>query len=94
MKVQAVATMELCFIDVGVGWPGAMHDARIFRNSALSTALRRNLENTPYHLIADSAYSLGERVIVNFRNNRELQEVQNRYIPSNEVHSYRVNSLA
>ena len=66
-----------------------MHDARIFRNSTLSTALRRNLENTPYHLIADSAYSLGERVIVNFRNNRELQEVQNRY-----VLSYRVNSLA
>ena len=65
MKVQAVASMELCFIDVSVGWPGAMHDARIFRNSALSTALRRNLENTPYHLIADSAYSLGERVIVN-----------------------------
>ena len=48
VKVQAVATMELCFIDVSVGWPGAMHDSRIFRNSALSAALRRNLENTPY----------------------------------------------
>ncbi len=67
--------MELCFIDVSVGWPGAMHDSRIFRNSSLSTALRRNLENGPYHLIADSAYSLGERVIVNFRNNRDLEEV-------------------
>ena len=75
VKVQAVATMELCFIDVSVGWPGAMHDSRIFRNSALSAALRRNLENTPYNLIADSAYSVGERVIVNFRNNRELEEV-------------------
>ena len=75
VKVQAVATMELCFIDVSVGWPGAMHDSRIFRNSALSAALRRNLENTSYHLIADSAYSLGERVIVNFRNNGELEEV-------------------
>ena len=48
VKVQAVATMELCFIDVSVGWPGAMHDSRIFRNIALSAALRRNLENTPY----------------------------------------------
>ncbi len=75
VKVQAVATMDLYFIDDSVGWSGAMHDARIFRNSSISTSLRRNLENTPYHLIADSAFSLGERVIVNFRNNRALEEV-------------------
>ena len=38
IKVQAVATLDLVFIDVSVGWPGSIHDSRIYKNSALSKA--------------------------------------------------------
>ena len=75
IKVQAVATLDLVFIDVSVGWPGSIHDSRIYKNSALSKALRLQLEDTPYHILADTAYPLGERVLVPFKNNRALQDV-------------------
>ena len=35
MQVQAVADQDMVFLDVCVGWPGSVHDARILRNSSL-----------------------------------------------------------
>ncbi len=52
-----------------------MHDSRIYKNSNLSKVLRRQLENSPYHLLADTAYPLGERILVPFKNNRRLEDV-------------------
>ena len=75
IKVQAVANLDLVFLDVSVDWSGAMPDSRIYNNSTLSKALRRQLENTPYHLLADTAYPLGERILVPFKNNRALEDV-------------------
>ena len=45
------------------------------KNSTLSKALRRQLENTPYHLLADTAYPLGERILFPFKNNLALEDV-------------------
>jgi hypothetical protein len=50
-----------------------MHDARIFRNSSLSAAIRVRLAGTPYHILADTAYPLIERIMVPYRRNRELE---------------------
>jgi hypothetical protein len=54
VKVQAVATWDLKFIDVSVGWPGSMHDSRIYRNSSLSQAIRVRLEGTDFHILGDT----------------------------------------
>jgi hypothetical protein len=54
VKVQAVATWDLKFIDVSVGWPGSMHDSRINRNSSLSQALRARFEDTDFHILGDT----------------------------------------
>ena len=52
--LQAVATWDLKFIDVSVGWPGSMHDSRIYRNSSLSQAIRVRLEGTDFHILGDT----------------------------------------
>lgn len=54
VKVQAVATWDLKFIDISVGWPGSMHDSRIYRNSSLSHAIRARLEGTDFHILGDT----------------------------------------
>ena len=51
VKVQAVATWDLKFIDVSVGWPGSMHDSRIY---SLSQAIRVRLEGTDFHILGDT----------------------------------------
>ena len=72
--MQVVATRQLRFIDVSVGWPGSMHDSRIFWNSSLSQALHVRLANTNFHLLADTAYPISVYVMVPFKRNRELEE--------------------
>ena len=54
VKVQAVATWDLQFIDVRVGWPGSMHDSRIYRNSSLTQAIPARLEGTDFHFLGDT----------------------------------------
>ena len=72
--MQVVATRQLRFIDVSVGWPGSMHASRIFWNSSLSQALHVRLANTNFHLLADTAYPISVYVMVPFKRNRELEE--------------------
>ena len=33
--MQAVADHRYCFTDIYIGWPGSVHDARVFKNSEL-----------------------------------------------------------
>lgn len=65
--LQAVVDSSTSFINVTVGWPGSVHDARVFRNSKLCRAgLSGNLfqpqtisvQNTPTRpfIVADQAY--------------------------------------
>ena len=77
--MQVVATRQLRFIDVSVGWPGSMHDSRIFRNSSLSQSLQVRLGETNFHLLADTAYPLSVYIMVPFRRNRELEEHENAF---------------
>ena len=69
MLVQAVVDHEYLFRNINVGWPGSVHDARIFANSSLfaDATAKRILQGdnrtilgcvVPPLLIADSAYPL------------------------------------
>lgn len=69
MVLQAVVDHEYLFRDVNVGWPGSVHDARVFANSSLyQRAHDREILNSysrvilgktmfPF-LVGDSAYPL------------------------------------
>ena len=75
VTLQAVCTNNLKFIDVSAGWPGSIHDARIFRLSSLSGGLAEKLNNTDYFLIGDCAYPLQKHLMKPSINNGHLTEV-------------------
>ncbi|XP_061195126.1 putative nuclease HARBI1 [Saccostrea echinata] len=80
--LQAVVREDLRFIDVFAGFPGKVHDARIFHNSPLfihGQALCRE-----GHLLGDSAYPNLTWLLTPFRDNGHLTEAQNHF---NYVHS-------
>lgn len=80
--LQAVVREDLRFIDIFAGFPGKVHDARVFRHSKL-------FENGPElcgdgHLLGDSAYPNLSWLLTPFRDNGHLTEVQTHY---NYTHS-------
>ena len=75
--MQAVVDYRYCFLDIYVGWPGSVNDARVFVHSSfyrkansgqlLSNATRQiNHVNVPVFGIGDSAYPLLPWVIKPF----------------------------
>ncbi|EFX74996.1 hypothetical protein DAPPUDRAFT_250963 [Daphnia pulex] len=48
------------------GWPGSMHDARVYENSELGRTLPVKLAGTDYHLIADLAYPLSNYLLKSY----------------------------
>ena len=82
MQLQVVCDRNMQFLDVYTGWPGSVHDSRVFNNSPLKT----RLDNLPpeYHLIGDSAYALNQHLLVPFRDNGHLTTLERKF---NKVHS-------
>lgn len=64
MHLQAVCDSSLRFLDVYCGYPGSVHDSRVYRNSPLHDAL----QNLPgkYNLLGDSAYPLSKMLLPHF----------------------------
>lgn len=75
VKLQAVFDYEKKFIDISGGWPGSIHDSRIFGLSSLSRVLNDRLEGTDYHLLADKGFPLQNRVMTPYRDRRNLTAV-------------------
>lgn len=52
-----------------------MHDARVLRQSWIGYTLQHLLQGTGFHLVADGAYPLSERIMTPYRNHRHMTEV-------------------
>ena len=53
-----VADLNFRLMDVFTGYPGSVHDARVWRNSELKQLLERNGLPAEFHLLGNSAYPL------------------------------------
>ena len=59
-RSMGVCDERLMFTDICVGWPGSVHDSRIFKNSNLGRALTSGERTLPEgcFLVGDSAFQL------------------------------------
>ena len=82
IQLQVVCDSKMQFLDVYTGWPGSVHDSRVFNNSPLKS----RLEELPsqFHLLGDSAYALNQYLLVPFRDNGHLIALEKNF---NKVHS-------
>ena len=82
--LQGLVDSDYHFLDICVGWPGKVHDARVFKNSPLfalccaRTFLPPNLSvmisgvRVPPLILGDSAYALGEWLMTPYTDRRNL----------------------
>jgi len=65
IHLQAVCNMKSIFTHCYAGHAGSVHDARVFRNSALAHYIEVPNEYFPFdtHIIADAAYAIHPHVI-------------------------------
>lgn len=80
--LQAVCDSEMHFIDLYCGWPGSVHDSRVFRNSPLLNKASKLDKN--FHLIGDAAYPLQTCMLTPYKDNGRLNAAQRQY---NFLHS-------
>lgn len=73
--LQAVVDSRLFFMDCYAGWPGSVHDARVFRNSPLFS-YGPSCCSARRFIIGDAAYPLLSWLIVPYRDNGRLSHVQ------------------
>ena len=90
MLIQGLVDANYRFLDVCVGWPGSVHDARVFAHSTLYNDIENNhilpnqtitISSTriPLYMIGDSAYPLKSWVMKPFPHNTELNAQQRNY---------------
>ena len=81
--MQAVADHRYCFADIYIGWPGSVHDARVFKSSELyakeqngtlfpSTHRTINGIEVPLVILGDPAYPLLPWLMKPFADNGRL----------------------
>lgn len=80
--LQAVCDEHKRFTDCYTGWPGSVHDARVFQNSDLSMRIQSDPfvmfpEDT--HLLGDAAYPLTKFMLTPYKDNGYLTEYQKAY---------------
>ncbi|XP_071652767.1 putative nuclease HARBI1 isoform X1 [Temnothorax longispinosus] len=75
LHIQGTVNHKMQFIDVFIGYPGSVHDARVFKNSSLRNDLHE-LCTDNYFLLGDSAYPCLKELIVPYRDNGHLTRAQ------------------
>ena len=63
--------------DIFIGFPGSVHDSRVFRNSPLCEALANKCGD--YHILGDSAYPCLNNLLTPYRDRGNLSRRQRNY---------------
>uniref|UniRef100_A0A8D8TFT5 Nuclease HARBI1 n=1 Tax=Cacopsylla melanoneura TaxID=428564 RepID=A0A8D8TFT5_9HEMI len=84
--LQAVCTSKKLFIDIDIGKPGRIHDARVLSLSKLSQYIetRNIIIEDDHHILGDSAYPLKPWLLVPYKDFGHLTRQQRNY---NYLHS-------
>lgn len=80
--LQAVCDHRMKFTDCYVGWPGSVHDSRVYTNSDLFY----NIENNPIdycpdssYLLGDAAYPLSKNLLTPYKDLGNFSEIEKNY---------------
>lgn len=82
VQLQVICDPDLFITDVFCGYPGSVHDARVFRNSPICREVEVNPDNYfpgNTHILGDAAYPLKRWLLTPFRDNGHLTAQQRRY---------------
>ena len=94
--LQGLVDHRYCFLDVYIGWPGSVHDARVFAHSSLYTKLTKgellpqskkityNGVDIPLFILGDSAYPLETWLMKPFSQSIALT-------PQQKTYNYRIS---
>ncbi|KAJ8916417.1 hypothetical protein NQ315_014628 [Exocentrus adspersus] len=77
IQMQAICDHEKKIIDLFVGYPGSVHDSRVFRNSSFYRTMAEKCGD--YFILADSGYPLTTHVLTPFRDRGQLTNRQINY---------------
>ena len=80
--LQEICDDKMMFTDCYVGWPGAVHDARVFRNFDIFANIAANKDTLfpgDSHLLGDAAYPLDSYLMTPFKHSGFLTRDQKRY---------------
>ena len=64
--LQGICDHELFFTDIAVGWPGSVHDARVYHTSPIAQKLP-NTVPPDKHLVSDNAYPLKMHLMIPYK---------------------------
>ena len=87
MLIQGLVDANYCFLDICVGWPGSVHDARVFVHYKRITENHLIPDKTeqissvdvPFYMIGDSAYLMLSWLMKPFSFNSDLTTQQHTY---------------
>ena len=74
--LQGICDHELLFTDIDVGWPGSVHDARVYRTSPIAQKLQNTLPPDK-HLVGDNAHRLKMHLMIPYKG--AVNDGQQRY---------------
>lgn len=77
IQMQVVCDHGLKIRDIFIGYPGSVHDSRVFRNSPLYQTLPQKCGQ--YFLLGDSGYPLQANLLTPFKDRGQLTERQIHY---------------
>ncbi|XP_054083341.1 putative nuclease HARBI1 [Zeugodacus cucurbitae] len=89
LKAQCVCDHKLVIRHMVLGYPGSVHDARIYNNCELSTNATEMLTGSEW-LAADSAYKLTSTLITPFRINATEGTLNQRILFNRTFSQYRI----
>ncbi|KAK5647838.1 hypothetical protein RI129_002730 [Pyrocoelia pectoralis] len=77
IQVQVVCDKKLRIRDIFIGYPGSVHDSRVFRNSPLYETLPAKCGE--YFILGDSGYPLKANLLTSLRDRGQLNNRQANY---------------